>query len=440
MVQVKPPDSDKEAIAKWISALNQEALIIIRELAKENHVHPTKVSWAKFKSVAKNLFLEKFDYDVEHYGSSRFNALKEANFLRKVEHQDVVHQDNKDKSTIIKSKFNVAVKDELFFQKLEEFVNKSFSDKITINGSEFKYKKDYIKERELNLILSDLHFGSLLDGTETSHKYTSKEEARRLAAVIAQVCDYKRQYRDVTTLNIHLLGDIIQNQLHDPRDGAPLAAQACAAIYLLIQAFSYCATQFPRVVIRCASGNHGRNGARHKERAVLQKWDSIETIIYYSIKQALSKISNVAVIIPKTPFLEYESFGMKVFGTHGDTVLNPGNPGRSINISSIENQINRINASLKDTEEYKLFFVGHVHVGSFTQLANGAAFITNGALIPPDSYAVSIGIFENSCGQTMWETVPGHIVGDYRYIRVDSEIDKNESLDKIIKPFDSISE
>lgn len=158
------------------------------------------------------------------------------------------------------------------------------------------------------------------------------------------------------------------------------------------------------------------------------------------MKQALRHLPNVTVLIPKTPYLVYESFGMKAFGTHGDTVLNPGNPGSSINIRSIENQINRINASLKDSEEYKLFFVGHVHVGSFTQLPNGATFVTNGALIPPDSYSVSIGIFENSCGQTLFESVKGYIFGDYRFIRVNSYTDKDKSLDKIIKPFNKFDD
>jgi hypothetical protein len=35
----------------------------------------------------------------------------------------------------------------------------------------------------------------------------------------------------------------------------------------------------------------------------------------------------------------------------------------------------------------------------------------------------------------MWESVPGRVVGDSRFVCVDETNDKDKSLDKIIKPF-----
>ena len=196
-----------------------------------------------------------------------------------------------------------------------------------------------------------------------------------------------------------LLGDIIQNQLHDPRDGAPSAEQCGRAIHLLTQAIGQFSASFPSVEVFCNTGNHGRNTGRHHGRAVNQKWDSLETIVYYAIREACKNLKNVKFTIPKTPYVVYEVFGKKIFATHGDSVLNVGYPGKAINTGRLETQVNRFNASLSDKDEYSVLVVGHVHTASITHLSNGAVTITNGALVPVDEYAVSIGLMETTSGQ-----------------------------------------
>jgi hypothetical protein len=51
--------------------------------------------------------------------------------------------------------------------------------------------------------------------------------------------------------------------------------------------------------------------------------------------------------------------------------------------------------------------------------------ITNGALVPTDSYSLSIGSPDNTCG------VEGHAIGDQRLILVDSA-DSDSQYNKII--------
>jgi hypothetical protein len=324
-------------------------------------------------------------------------------------------------------------RDELFFGALTRAMDEIFKNKIT--AQPYKPKKKETTERQVNLLLSDLHFGAMLDPREVPLKYGTTEEARRLAAVVVQAGEYKPQYRDCSTLMVHLAGDIIQNQLHDPRDGAPLAEQIATAIHLLTQALTYLATKYKLVEVRCATGNHGRFVSRHKERATFQKWDSIETIIYFAVKTAIASIPNINMEIGYTPYYLYDSFGARGMVTHGDTVIRPGFPGSSIDTKSVRSQINEFNAARVSHEQVSLFAVGHVHTGSVVQMGNGAVFISNGALIPPDPYAGSIGIHESVCGQTLWESVPGHIFGDYRFLCVDSYTDQDSSLEKVIKPF-----
>lgn len=294
-------------------------------------------------------------------------------------------------------------------------------------------------KRNVNLVLSDHHYGSDIRKDETGFQnYGRVEESRRLAAVIKEAMEYKLQHRDETELTIHLLGDMIENKLHDPQDAAPLAEQVCRAIHILNQAIARLSEVYPKVTVKCATGNHGRTLSRHEKRATSAKWDSIETIIYYSLRTSLSNFKNIIFDLPKTPYVVTNSLGAKIFSTHGDTVLNPGNPGKSINVKGLEGQVNNINATLRDNQEYKVFVMGHVHVPSVTQLNNGVYVITNGALCPPNGFATSIGILEGHGVQVMFESVPGFPVGDIRFIRVGAKEDGDASLDKIIKPWEKI--
>lgn len=310
--------------------------------------------------------------------------------------------------------------------------------KIKINSYKQKAKKK--NKRVLNLILSDLHIGSDINAEETGKLTFGKtEEARRLAAITKKVLDYKKEHRNETKLNVILLGDLIQGNLgHDPRDGAPLTEQFARALHLLSQQLAHFSEHFPEVDVYFNSGNHGRNTSRHKDRAVHQKWDSIETMLALALKESLKQAKNLKFIIPKTPYVEYIEFGKKYMFTHGDTVIKAPYPGKAISVQSLETQINRINAALHDKDEYSVIGIGHVHVGSQVHLSNGAVMITNGAMVPVDEFAISIGMVENVCGQYMFESVENYPVGDSLFIKVGVNDDKNSELDRIISPWEKM--
>jgi len=328
------------------------------------------------------------------------------------------------------------VRDRLFQQRFEEISARLFSKKLVVNGK-FRSRRPVAENRILNLMLSDLHFQSLLDPREVPIAYGTLEESRRLGAVVSQAVEYKRQYRHETTLYLHVLGDLIQGQLHDPRDGAPQAEQVCAAIWYLTQAVAYLSAHFPKVVVFWVPGNHGRNLTRHPNRAVHQKWDAIETQIGYAVKMATKHLPNVDLRLFYTPYYTYEAFGERGFMTHGDTVFNLGNITESIAVGKIEDKIHRINDESRMSGERpcSLFGMGHLHVGHHGELPSGETLLINGALVPADPFAVSLGRLRTRCGQWLWESVPGHFVGDTRFCRVDVDVDKDESYNKVILPF-----
>lgn len=318
-------------------------------------------------------------------------------------------------------------------QFIEEFSRHCFSGKIK---NRTKKPVNFQSERTHTLVLSDLHIGSDIESFETGvSNYGKVEESRRLGYVIKEAINYKTQYRNETHLEVLLLGDIFEGQLHDPRTGAVMAEQFARSIHLLSQGLGHLAENYPTVAVRCATGNHGRNTMRHKERAVHGKYDSIDTMLYTALKYACSNLKNVKFHIPKTPLAAYEVYGKRIAYTHGDTVIKTGNPGASVNIRNLETQINKINASLPNSEEYSVLIHGHTHQPYMVHLSNGCVIIGNGSLPSPDSFAVSIGLFESHTGQYIFESTPGFPVGDVRLIRVNKSVDKDKSLDKFLKPW-----
>lgn len=332
-------------------------------------------------------------------------------------------------------RFTSALAEEQLFQdNLESFVKQTFGGLAKARAPAPKKVGD--TKRVVTVVLSDLHIGSDILAKKTGIlDYGKIEESRRLAKIAYEVVNYKPQYRQQTALNVLLLGDIIQGHLHNPRDAADSAEQFSRALRCLVQFMTYVAANYSDITVYCATGNHGRDKAMHFDRATSRKYDSHETKIYVALAEACRNLSNVRFVIPQTPYVTYECLGSRFYATHGDTVINPGNPGKAIPTGSLENQTNRLNASLHNDDKYAVFVVGHVHLGSQTHLNNGAVMLTNGALCPPDDFAVSINIPQANCGQWLFESVHGYPIGDTRFIRVDANTDKDSKLDEIIAPW-----
>jgi hypothetical protein len=137
-----------------------------------------------------------------------------------------------------------------------------------------------------------------------------------------------------------------------------------------------------------------------------------------------------------SPFAIIEAHGHLFFQTHGDTIINVGNPGNSLNMRSINNQINKLNVSeIGGVKKFAGILVGHVHTPTVQLMENGCMLIINGCLSGLDPYANSISIFESHPTQQLFEITESHAVGDIRLIQVKSA-DSNAELDKIITPFE----
>jgi predicted phosphodiesterase len=414
----------------------------IGKCAEEMRVKACDLTWHDFREYAQIAYghdrLGGVRRNITRFGG--FNALRDAHFPPEPTDQAVAKQRVLEHARVNRRLGQDTSHARFVLEQVEAIAKRVFAGRIApvvAKAAKTSVSKDETT-RVLNLVLSDLHFGSDLRAEETGFlDYGRVQEARRLAQVILQAIEYKAEHRAETELRLILGGDIIHGGLHDPRDGAEMAEQICRAIHLLSQAVAQLSAHFKRIRVHCVTGNHGRMLSRHPGRATVGKHDSNETIIYSSVRMCCANLKNVEWSIPKRPYDVYSDFGKKVFVTHGDTVLRPGNPGKNVQTGSLEAQINRFNATLRDKDEYAVFVMGHVHVPLITQLSNGAWVITNGPLIPADNFCVSIGLPETVSAQTMFESVKGYPVGDNRFISLDAAVDNDKSLDRIIHPWDA---
>lgn len=318
-------------------------------------------------------------------------------------------------------------RDALFFDELESRI--AGIKHLTLPP--IKQKKADNKKVVASLLLSDLHFGSML-GPEVAFPYGAVEESRRMGAVVQQTVEHFGDVAD--QLNLYVLGDVIQNQLHDMRDGAPLAAQVAAAIHYLTQTIEKLNETFPVIHVYTSTGNHGRFTSRHKERAVHQKWDSLEQVVYYSLSKVFEKRKSVTVHLNKQHYTCHSVLGHYVFATHGDTIMNVGSPNNTINVKGVESIINRISANFQ--QKPKLFLCGHTHSPLFHVMNSGARLLMNGALVPSDEYAATLGWLTTTSGQWGWLTSESKPCFNVQFLEVNQKDDHNAELNKIITPYD----
>lgn len=339
-----------------------------------------------------------------------------------------------------------------YLQKLESLVGsyeykyKVVSDIVTTKLSQFKFPakskvtkpKLVAEEREIVALISDTHFGIEIDDRELGgvNKYNWQIAARRMGLFAEQIATFKHDQRSKTpVLRLCLGGDLAQGIIHLSEANTDLIShQVIGTTHILYQLIDYLRNFFEKICIECTTDNHMRMVHKGGSRATSQKFDSYATFIHHALSMGFHGCKDVEFNIPKTPYTVFEVLGNKFYLTHGDTLINVGMPGRKIHTDHITNAANRLNASLKDKEEYKVILVGHVHTPVFITLDNGTELVINGTGSGLDPYAQSIGIFESNPVQVIFESTSDFPVGDQRKVFL-KKADNDPKYEKIIEPY-----
>lgn len=412
----------------------------VQRVANELQIPPVDLTKAQF---LKETELEITDWQLRRLGG--YTGIVKANFV------DDTDLSAKAASTVIRQHKNrldrlygldFYIKEE-FILELQEILK---SSPIKVHKP-LKTKKSKASKISRTIVanISDTHFGCNIEKQEMGNlnEFNWEVAARRLGLLTKQIADYKPEHRKDTELVVLLNGDMIAGVIHNQEWAVDLLTEQFAgALKLLSQSLSYLATKFQSVKVKCSPGNHGR--AMHKsskQRATVHKWDSYENMLYLALQESLKTHKNVEFDIPLTPYVKFKIYEHNYFMTHGDTVVNVGMPGRSINMNNIKNQLNDIMlADLDNLSENKVdvLVAGHVHTPTTQLLSSGAIVMINGCLSGLDQYANGgVGIWGNHPSQQIWEVTPEHAVGDMRCILLKGA-DDDKSLEQIVEPYTRI--
>lgn len=272
-------------------------------------------------------------------------------------------------------------------------------------------------DSEVVLFLSDLHFGSVIDPAEVpGNAYNWTVAARRLGLLVHEAATYKISRDEPRKLRILLGGDIIEGTIHGrDHDSYPLAEQIDGTCQMLTSAIDFLRLYFHEINVVCATGNHDRWTERKRE--VSGKWNGIATTIYRRLASTFRHQHEVKFHVPKTPYTMWTApGGHQCLLTHGDTVINCGQPSKNLKIDALSSQVSKLAKALGHAID--LVAVGHYHTPLSTQLEDGCAFVVNGCASGTGPYAQSLGIHGSAPTQLLWESVPGHPLGDCRFVRL----------------------
>lgn len=285
-------------------------------------------------------------------------------------------------------------------------------------------------ETENLLLVGDEHVGGDLKAEHTrSLDYGPQEEARRYAELICQINDFSSDRRARAGLTIVHLGDLVEGEIHGNWDQAIGSEQFARSLWLKCHLAEHTARAYRRVRHVCLSGNHDEPPHTHKvpERC----WDTVALRIYTALKLHMRSFEHVTFEIPLAADAVFRVLGHKFYATHGHSDLRLGSPGRSINVASIQQQVDALCASEQDGP-FAVVLGGHVHQAIDIPLNNGTELIVNGAFTPINVYAKRIGYRRSSSSQFVAEVTPSHPIGKHWWIDLDERTDAKTSHDRVV--------
>lgn len=416
----------------------------IKRVAAKLKVVPAALSKAEFMANAKDIqewdlrkngglgaiiksYFPQTDKDLAETERNKQRSAYVAQLEKQVARQDLFHE------KVINSLADVMANVKIEARPLDKTATKSYLESIRT-----KDNKD--EKRSVCTVWSDQHFGTnvMKDEMNGVNEFNWVIGARRLGMLCEQLATFKQEKRHLhDELVIFLLGDNIAGVIHSqegPHNDLSIY-QIAGTLGYYVQAISYLKSFYPKIRVHCQPGNHGR--VMHKEskdRAMQQKFDSLENYIFVALSLVFQKDPNVTIEASKAPYIDTEVQGHRIFATHGDTVFGVGNPGKTVPLDKIAQQVGAVNTEAGN-RHYEMFITGHVHHPVYTHVGKGVKVIINGCLIGTDPYALSVGIVNSQPAQALWEATKKYVQGDIRSIYV-NDADAEAKYEKIIKPYD----
>lgn len=221
---------------------------------------------------------------------------------------------------------------------------------------------------EASLMISDLHYGLIVDNTV--NYYDSEVCKERLSQLLTRTIKYCK-LNNVSKLHIELLGDLvngiikIQNRIDEEED---TITQIINISEILSQFINELKSEIPNVMVYGVIGNHSAVFANKNERS---RKENFERMIYKFISM---RIGQNVITNGLEDYLTYKVGNREIVICHGD----------KDNISNAKQHFANLLGRVVDSIHF-----GHIHHFNIKDDCN-TDIIVNGSCVSTDDYAVSL--------------------------------------------------
>jgi hypothetical protein len=264
-----------------------------------------------------------------------------------------------------------------------------------------KPKKVSAAPEEAVLLLSDLHAGKRVfpEEIEFMNEYNFDILCKRLWDAqdsVVNITDIFRTNFNVDTLNLILLGDMINDTLREESKKTNEFPEFVSVMLLssvLGQMISSLSSFFSKVVVYGVVGNEAR--ITKKPESAL-RYNNLDWLVYQITQLMLNKNSRVEFVIPHSPKYVIDIMGWKILIQHGDDAFSGtggygGVPWYPLHRTKLQENFDRTDRQLRATVKKETsgfghldyFFMAHKHPKELTW----DNIIVNGSMVGIEAYA-----------------------------------------------------
>lgn len=237
------------------------------------------------------------------------------------------------------------------------------------------------------LFLSDIHYDEVVLANQISHvnAFTRTIANRRLKALFTKTLDLLVHHManpkyDYFVLNLggDCLSGLIHEELRETNE-CPIAQSIMALTDQLVAGINMLLEQFPRIIVNCVVGNHGRfdKKPRMKNRA----YENYEWLLYNFVAKHFHQDKDIVFNIADGADCPYTIYSTRFLLTHGDQFKGGSGIAGALSPLMLGDARKRKRAIAID-QPFDYLLMGHWHT---LWMAKG--IIVNGSVKGYDEYA-----------------------------------------------------
>ena len=258
-----------------------------------------------------------------------------------------------------------------------------------------------------SLLLSDIHFGEVIkaDQVFNVNEYNMDIAEERMQMLAQNTVDILTNHlkSDYPGLVLLLDGDIVSGTIHDEliaTNEEPIMPVVVRAFELLGWFIQQMKEYFPKLMIFCCPGNHGRTTKKvpFKNTGLL----SYDWLIYTLLDRYFEADDSVSFVITPGDDLQYKIYNHGYRLTHGSQFR--GGQGFLGHIAPVtRGEIRKRTAAESYNQSYDTLVIGHFHsYGTFKRV------ICNGSIVGYSEYSINNNYPYERPQQALWLTHPQH--------------------------------